>query len=82
MDILFSLTILDWRAVMPMYSANSAKPSNGAGQDASTRNRGMSDYFDVRNQPNKAKVQGSRLVMMQNAAGLHTRRAPKVDILR
>lgn len=67
---------------MPMYSANNAQPSNRPGQDATTRDRGMSDYFDMRNQPNKAKVEGSRLVMMQNAPGQHARRAPKVDILR
>tara|TARA_B100000965_G_scaffold406836_1_gene449399 strand:+ start:19071 stop:19274 length:204 start_codon:yes stop_codon:yes gene_type:complete len=67
---------------MPLYSANNAKPSNRAGQDATTRDRGMTDYFDMRKQPNKAKVQDGRLVMMQNAAGQHARRAPKVDILR
>lgn len=55
---------------------------NRPGQDATTRDRGMSQYFDMRNQPNKAKVQDGRQVMMENASGQHARRAPKVDILR
>lgn len=67
---------------MAMYSANNARPMNRPGQDSTTRDRGMSDYFDMRKQPNKAKVQDGRLVMMQNAPGQHARRAPKVDILR
>lgn len=67
---------------MAMYSPNRAKPRNPAGQDATSRDRGMTDYFDMRQQPNKAKVQGGRLVMAMNSAGSHARRAPKVDILR
>jgi len=68
---------------MAMYSPNRAKPSITAGQDGPSRgDRGMTDYFDVRNQPNKARVNDSRLVMMSNAGGQHARRAPKVDILR
>lgn len=67
---------------MPMYVSHNAQPKNRPGQDATTKDRGMTDYFDMRNQPNKAKVEGSRLVMMQNAPGQHVRRAPKVDILR
>ena len=67
---------------MPMYATHNARPSTPAGQDSSTRDRGMSDYFDMRKQPNKAKVTDGRLVMMRNAEGQHARRAPKVDILR
>lgn len=67
---------------MAMYSTHNAKPMNRPGQDATTKDRGMSDYFDMRQQPNKAKVQGGRLVMMSNAPGQHARRAPKSDILR
>ena len=67
---------------MPMYVSHNAQPKNRPGQDATTKDRGMTDYFDMRNQPNKAKVEGSRLTMMQNAPGQHARRAPKVDILR
>lgn len=66
---------------MAMYSPNRANPSVRPGQDASSKNRGMTDYFDMRNQPNKARVDG-RLQMMMNAGGHHARRAPKVDILR
>ncbi len=67
---------------MAMQSTNRARPANRAGQDSTTRDRGMSDYFDMRKQPNKARVTDGRLVMMQNAEGMHSRRAPKVDILR
>ena len=73
---------IKWSDAMPMYVSHNAQPKNRPGQDATTKDRGMTDYFDMRNQPNKAKVEGSRLVMMQNAPGQHTRRAPKVDILR
>ncbi len=67
---------------MAMYSTNRAKPRITAGQDGPARgDRGMTDYFDMRNQPNKAKVAGGRLVMMM-ASGENTRRAPKSDILR
>lgn len=68
---------------MPMYSPNRAAPSIPAGQDGPARgDRGMTDYFDMRRQPNKARVNDSRLIMMRNAGGQHARRAPKVDILR
>jgi len=66
---------------MAMYSPNRSNPSVRPGQDGSSRDRGMSDYFDMREQPNKARVDG-RLQMMMNEAGHHARRAPKVDILR
>lgn len=67
---------------MAMSKTHNAKPMNQPGQDATTKDRGMSQYFDMRNQPNKAKVQDGRQVMMENAPGQHARRAPKVDILR
>lgn len=67
---------------MAMYSTNRARPMNRAGQDSTTRDRGMSDYFTAPRNPNKATVSGARLVMMRNAEGQHSRRAPKVDILR
>jgi hypothetical protein len=41
---------------MAMSKTHNAKPMNQPGQDATTRDRGMSQYFDMRNQPNKAKV--------------------------
>jgi hypothetical protein len=67
---------------MPMQSTNRSMPSNRPGQDATTRDRGQIDYFNMRNRPNKAKVEGSSLTMYSNIEGMHSRRAPKVDILR
>ena len=67
---------------MPMYQADSARPNNAPGQDATTKARGNVAYFDSRKLPNKAKVEDGRFVAMQNAPGQHIRRAPKTDILR
>ncbi len=67
---------------MAMSQADSARPNNAAGQDATTKDRGNVAYFDSRTLPNKATVTDGRLVVMQNAPGQHTRRAPKTDILR
>lgn len=67
---------------MPTYSPNRAKPSTPAGQNNSSRDRGMTGYMDMSRGENKAKVQGGRLVMAMNEAGQHARRAPKSDILR
>jgi hypothetical protein len=67
---------------MAMSQADSARPSNPAGQDSTTKDRGNIAYFDSRKLPNKAKVNDGRLVAMQNAPGQHVRRAPRVDILR
>jgi hypothetical protein len=56
---------------MAMSKTHNAKPMNRPGQDATTKDRGMSQYFDMRNQPNKAKVQDGRQVMMENAPAQH-----------
>ena len=61
---------------MAMSQADSARPNNAAGQDATTKDRGNVAYFDSRTLPNKATVTDGRLVVMQNAPGQHTRRAP------
>lgn len=66
---------------MPMYSTNRAKPSTPAGQDSSTKDRGMISYGDARKMPNKARVD-MPMVEMTNIEGMHSRRAPKSDILR
>jgi len=66
---------------MAMSKTNQAKPSVAAGSNPTTRDRGMIGY-GVAPMQNKAVVSGSRVEMMMNAAGQHTRRAPKKDILR
>jgi hypothetical protein len=52
-----------------------------AGSNPTTRQRGETVGMYVP-MVNKAKVEGARMEMMQNAAGQMARRAPKKDILR
>lgn len=66
---------------MAMSKSNQAKPSVQAGTNPTTRDRGMIAY-GVAPMQNKAVVSGSRMEMMMNASGQHSRRAPKKDILR
>ena len=61
--------------------SNQAKPRVAKGTNPTTRDRGEIAY-GVAPMQNKAVVSGSQMVMMQNASGQHTRRAPKKDILR
>lgn len=64
------------RITMAMSQADSARPNNAAGQNATTKDRGNVAYFDSRTLPNKSTITDGRLVVMQNAPGQHTRRAP------
>ena len=77
----FYKSITDRRAIMAMSKSNQAKPRVAKGTNPTTRDRGEIAY-GVAPMQNKAVVSGSQMVMMQNASGQHTRRAPKKDILR
>lgn len=66
---------------MPMYSTNRAKPNNPAGTDSTTKDRGQTSYGSMRDMPNKARVDAP-MVDMTNIEGMHSRRAPKSDVLR
>ena len=61
--------------------AINAMPKVTPGSEPTTRDRGMSGSASAPMQ-NKAKVEGARMEMMQNAAGQHVRRAPNKGLLR
>ena len=66
---------------MALMPTNNAAPMVPAGSNPTTRQRGetVGMYAPM---VNKAKVEGARMEMMQNAAGKMARRAPKKDIMR